>query len=271
MNAKVPAQAALSLEDTLDHLALSVDGQLALVGAKSVSVPEMFSLRCDYQHTPLAIEPFARVGETMAMGRAARVRGGQKVQVLNLVWIPTLDAGLPILGCELLAFQKGFHLFVLDAFPLYHHDGNIPHAAPGVVLREWRERFSQSLSLAPIPAWGEAVFSEDAIILKPGQQVSDASHLLQEMGDALQALAQAVCEASQEAFEPTPAQRQEAKVRRDRYLYDHAHDEPAGPFLQRLGGEAWASSFIHRFLFPQWLRQEDCAPPWLDAQEEAGT
>lgn len=250
-----------AMKQQLDEMARWIETQLSDIGLEAQPLPEKFSLNVEVKGQPLAVQPHAFCGPDIAMARVVRVDGGDYVQVLNAVFFPAEHCTLPIFGCEILAFRHGLHLFVLDAFPTNQSSlANSLSQTQAVLHQGLRER----LTMAPTPTWGKEVFSKDVILLKPPAK-SDVG--LDDVSDSLRHLVEAWCAAHQEgAHADSPVQTAKILEQRKRYLFHHAHDEPAGPFLQRLAGEAWAQDFIFSFLFPQWLCEGDRLWPWLSAE-----
>jgi 15,16-dihydrobiliverdin:ferredoxin oxidoreductase len=206
-----------------------------------------------------AVRPWGMRSERCAFGRVVRVDGGSRVQVLNIVLFPTLESGLPVLGVEILTFRRGLHLFVLDACPLwpdrFDHDGWVE------ALDRGREAFPPAC-LREVPAWGQHVFSPSLVLAKPHPRepvpmsacLAPCRALLHHW--LARATGLPACAPGEGPVD--------VLARRARYLKHHADDEPAGPFLRRTAGDAWAESFIYGFLFPSALREGDTSPAALD-------
>jgi hypothetical protein len=210
------------------------------------------------------VRPAAWRDRRVPFGRLVRVEGGQRVQVFNAVCFPSLSVSLPVLGCEILCFSKGVHLFVLDAFAL--DERSEADRAVRAALCEARADIAAEFSMMERPDWGAEVFSPEAILLKPGAR---AEVSLERFVPALDRVWSAWCEQLGRAR----AEREgwwRRRARRRRYLADHAADEPARPFLSRIFGEDRAGTFIDEFLFPRWLHGEDGSPDWAPSQGGPG-
>lgn len=243
-----------SAKSSLDTLVQTILSDCKEANWSPIPVPERYQWRGESRGQAIQINAHVFESDTIAWGRVVRVDGGDTIQVLNVVALPRTTSRASIFGCELLVFRKGLHLFVLDAFP------TTPTDTPDIQqLRQIQQELNDSFNLEETPEWGKNVFSPNVVILKPGAR--------------LQLPVQAVVPAFQKLWTTWMNQlphsstinlEEQVQIRelRARYLHHHAHDEPAGPFLQRMAGEEWAHDFIHSFLFPQWLKEGDASPPW---------
>lgn len=245
------------VEQTLDDVALAACDMLEQSGFAHTRVPDTFRFTGEFGGEPLSIAPRAFVGEGMSFGRVVRVRGGKRAQVLNIVLVPSIDSPLPIFGCEVLVFARGVHLVVLDLFPTCDHSINQPLADQ---LRFVGDTLGADFELLDAPEWGKNVFSDDAIVIKPGaRRGAEADEFLPSLYRLLNPYLAA---AAQNPVAPVHM-RSQIRERRALYLQDHAEEEPAGPFLERIAGEEWVEEFVFEFLFPRWLRAADRVAPWL--------
>ncbi len=229
----------------LDKLETEVREALTLRGCETISVPDQFHLTADYKGSPFLLESRAFRSERLAFARTVRVNAGASMQVFNCVLFPS--DGRSIVSCEILAFQKGVHLFVLDAF------GQSEHVDPAFseMARAGRG-LRKAYALDSPPEWGKNVFSPEVVIIKPP------------LGAALDTT---LVEAFKSVLETSLDCQQESvlldKGRRQSYLTEHAGGEPARPFLAKVAGEEWAERFISEFLFPLWLHDEEKLPIWM--------
>jgi hypothetical protein len=244
--------------DALDALAARAAQRLDALGLARTPLPDALSLQSSWSGQPLHIRPQAWRGPQTPLARIVRVDGGDAVQVLNVVIFPAHDRALPVFGCELLQFRRGVHLFVLDAFPLV--DG--PQDACAAALTALRARLYPALELSDeeTPAWGEQVFSQDVMLVKPGARRALAPALF---ADPVLELLDVWCEA---ALTTPPGEHPALLERRQTYLRRHGEEEPAGPFLTRIAGAEWVDRFTFDLLYPRWLYTHDDAPQWLQTR-----
>jgi 15,16-dihydrobiliverdin:ferredoxin oxidoreductase len=230
------------------------------LGARALERPYRYTIEASSTAMGLAIRPECVIGgadSPIAFGRVVHVDGGSGAQVFNIVLFPRPGSGLPVLGCEILCFKKGVHLFVLDGFGF--HQSAI-EAALSQRLKPIGRELEQRFCPSSLPEWSENVFSADAIVLKPGARARATVAPFQQAFEAfLGAYLDAARQVRQVGFDFDA----DARRRRKDYLAEQARHEPARPFLQRVAGEQWVEDFIHEFLYPTWLHDGDRAPSWL--------
>jgi hypothetical protein len=246
----------------LDELAGWVLASLRDAGARSLEVPERFSIRASFAGSELSMRPRALRGRALCYGRTARVDGGTRAQVYNAVLVPKLDSTLPIVGLEILSFLRGVHLFVFDFFSVSRSRGGRASEMRRH-LSEARKQLSRDFELAPRPEWGREVFSPEAIVVRPdprrGVRAAPFCQIVRQLlGPYIELLG--------EDCSATELECRRRRERRARYLEVQAREEPAGAFLERLTGPAWVETFTHQYLYPDWLQGTDRSPPWSTAQ-----
>ena len=256
--ARRPSAPVITTADLLDDMADDAASALGLMGLRPASPPADYGLQSEFGADPLTIEPRPFFGDDdspIHYGRVARVRGGHRVQVLNVVLFPTLQSGWPILGIEILAFTKGVHLVVFDAF---NTAGNPRHPHFSDLLRRRRDGLVEHFGPTPVPDWGASVFSDDAILIKPDpRQDATIAQFAPAFHDVLDAYLGDGLGAPLDSAAQTRAQQS-----RRNYLYSHGHHEPAGPFLERISDAQWVEQFVFDFLYPTWLYDGDDLPQW---------
>ena len=249
----------------LDGFAREVSERLLASGLRETALPEEFGLKSSFGKEPLEIRPRAWVGapeSPLVYGRVVRIDGASRVQALNVVLIPRLGSGLPIFGAEILVFQRGVHLVVVDCFPT--HESALEEelvALQGEMKREWGGRYE----LSELPEWGEGVFSPEVLILKPGAGKAPA---VGPFVPAVDELLSAFLEKADKARGEVRSENRSGKALRKKYLVHHGEHEPAGPFLERISSPEWVAEFTNSYLFPRWLISEDQLPPWEEERSQ---
>lgn len=206
-------------------------------GAQPVSLDPAFCLTGQFAGQSVHLEPFAARGAGLDWARVARLKGGKRVQVVNAVFLPTLERGGPIFAAELLVFGAAVHLFVADM---------VGSQGPArEQLREVKTSLSQDFELQDPPSWGGRAFSEDLIFLKPGKkaQLSPA-----DLEEPIQLLARAWAEEF-----AGPWQSPDYAALRHEFLRIQREHEPARPFLNRLAGEEAVTHLADHYLYPRRL------------------
>jgi hypothetical protein len=248
--------------ETLDRVALDFVQELGRANMYEQRVPERFRFETQARGAVLSLQPRLFAGDRLAYGRVTRLRGGTSAQVLNIVMIPRLATALPVLAVEILSFVKGVHLVVFDIFPLHESDeGDLTDE-----LGRTGELLEGRFTLEPRPDWGRSVFSEAAIIIRPGaRSETRAEDVVEPLLELLKTYVEAIRQCSTARFDGLEQRRRE----RARYLGMQASEEPGREFLQRVMGEDWVHRFTHEFLYPDWLHVGDRVMPWVDHLEMA--
>ncbi|MEM1348288.1 MAG: hypothetical protein AAGI01_07035 [Myxococcota bacterium] len=222
-------------------------------GFVELDVPSMYTFEGQWAKSPLKISPRAWRGGAWPYVRVVRVDGGDAVQVLNMVWFPSEHTAAPVFGCELLVFRRGVHLVVFDLFAT---DSTHEPTPPRAILRELRGAWSAAAG--ELPEWGEEVFSEDAMILKPGTRTSiDPSSVLPSRHGLSRALLE--CDASSIGDKEAHSARLKTRAR---FIDVQGRNDPAAPFLERIAGHTWTHAFVDDVLYPTWLLGSSLAPSW---------
>lgn len=244
----------------IDALAARLQHRLVVAGLTPLTLPPELRLETTLQREAMTLTPWAFYHpDHVALARMVRVDAGQAAQVFNLVIFPNAQTHHAIFGCELLVFRRGVHLFVLDLFQTSPKEPSSPRQ---LLVNQERLLCDQlELERAPVPDWGQGIFSEELILFKPGARSKVSALGPAPFIQALEALLEDYLAA---LSQPTPDPDPQAHIaRRARYIYGHAHDEPAGPFLERAAGRPWVERFVHDYLYPSWLMEEDRTPPWI--------
>lgn len=176
---------------------------------------------------------------------------GDNTQVFNSVWYPDPESNLPVLGIDLLAFNRKKYLAIVDFQPI--HDEEEDHAATyehilqpikdqydslkgrmSSKFYDETQHFSQQMLFARFD--DEEVVSRD---LLPAFQSYVATHL--------------------DLVKSTPRNPQDvAKVLEAQKDYDtySAERDPATGLFAAMYGKDWAEGFVHDFLFSMSERSE---------------
>lgn len=190
--------------------------------------------------------------------RAARVRGGKQLQVLNFVIFPDMRYDLPFFGADLVTLPGG-HLIALDMQPLFHTD-------------EYREKYSTPLKglfekhKQNLPWGGD--FPEDArqffspcfLWSRPSEDEVVEKHVFEAFKDYLGLYLDMTTTAKEETDEEALKEIKDSQIA---YLRYRAEKDPARGMFMRFYGEEWTEEYIHGWLFDLERKMEsgDYVPP----------
>lgn len=237
--------------DVLDASRASAVAFIESTGARPVELPEDYRLEGKFAGSAVDLDLCAFRGGRFAWARVTRM-SSERVQVLNVVLVPSAKTALPCVGVEFLAFARGVHLVVVDAWPTL---ADAPSFAD--VLRSVRDDLTPRYDMEPRPEWGRQVFTEDVIFVRPGAR---AEAPVSDFTPALDALLEAIGDAGT----PSPSDHQRHIENRRTWLTVQGEEEPAGDFLARIAGHDWVERFTFDVLYPTWLYDGDGQPPWAD-------
>jgi len=177
--------------------------------------------------------------------RAAHVRGGSSLQVLNFVIFPHLNYDLPFFGGDLVTLPGG-HLIALDMQPLFRDDPDYQarYTKPIMPIFEsyqkhltWGGDFPEEASQFFSPAFLWTRSKEDEVV---------ETHVFGAFKDYLKAYLD-FCDRAKPV---TDAQKLiEIKESHLRYLRYRAEKDPARGMFNRFYGSEWTEEYIHGFLF----------------------
>jgi phycoerythrobilin:ferredoxin oxidoreductase len=176
--------------------------------------------------------------------RAAHVRGGSSLQVLNFVIFPHLSYDLPFFGADLVTLPGG-HLIALDMQPLFH-DAAYQQKYTDPILPIFKA-YQQDLPWGgDFPEEARPFFSPAFLWTRPQETEVVKTRVFEAFKDYLQAYLNFV-----EQAEPVtePEQRQEILAAQRRYISYRAAKDPARGMFTRFYGEEWTEEYIHGFLF----------------------
>jgi phycoerythrobilin:ferredoxin oxidoreductase len=177
--------------------------------------------------------------------RAAHVRGGNSLQVLNFVIFPQLNYDLPFFGADLVTLPGG-HLIALDMQPLFRDDRAYQTKYSDPILPIFHT-YQQHLPWGgDFPEEARPFFSPAFLWTRPQETSVVETHVF----EAFQAYLQAYLDFVNRA-EPIEDDRSLAEIERAqlRYLRYRSEKDPARGMFQRFYGSEWTEEYIHGFLF----------------------
>lgn len=177
--------------------------------------------------------------------RAAHVRGGNSLQVLNFVIFPQLNYDLPFFGADLVTLPGG-HLIAIDMQPLFRDDPayQAKYTAP---IEPIFQNYQQHLEWGgDFPEEAQPFFSPAFLWTRPEETEVVQTIVFEAFKDYLQAYLDFV-----ERAEVVTDREKLATIlqAQKRYLNYRAQKDPARGMFARLYGSEWTEEYIHGFLF----------------------
>ena len=182
---------------------------------------------------------------------------GDSTQVFNAVWYPDPKYNLPVLGIDLLAFNRKKYLAIVDFQPI--HDDEKDHAATYEHLLEpIKEQYDSLKGRMSSKFYDETQhFSEQMLFAR----FDDEDVVSRDLFPAFQAYV----ETHVDLIKSTEANADEVDMVLEKTkAYDtySADRDPATGLFAAMYGKEWAEDFVHDFLFSMSERPaEGAAPP----------
>lgn len=190
---------------------------------------------------------------------------GDAVQVFNSVWYPDAKYDLPVLGIDLLSFNRKKYLAIVDFQPL--HDKEEDHAASYEdLLKPIKDKYDSLKGRMSSKFYDETQFFskqmlfarfEDGDVVEQDLFPAFRSYVETHV-DLVKGVAEDVVESSEEVDAHKVLDRQQA------YDTYSAERDPAAGLFASMFGKEWAEDFIYDFLFSLSERKEgglDFSPP----------
>jgi len=170
---------------------------------------------------------------------------GDNTQVFNAVLYPDPAYNLPVLGIDLLAFNRKKYLAIVDFQPLHQdeskHDLEFSH-----ILQPIKESYDNLKGRMSSKFYDETQFFSEQMLFS---RFEDESIITNELFPAFQQYVQThldlirQCDGGDASQKPQVLERQQAY---DRYS---AERDPATGLFTAMFGQDWAMGFVHDFLF----------------------
>lgn len=177
--------------------------------------------------------------------RAAHVRGGNSLQVLNFVIFPQLNYDLPFFGADLVTLPGG-HLIAIDMQPLFRDDPTY-QANYTTPIEPIFQKHQQHLEWGgDFPEEAQQFFSPAFLWTRPQDTEIVQTRVFEAFKDYLQAYLDFVEQAEIVTNREKLAEILQAQKR---YLNYRAEKDPARGMFTRLYGSEWTEEYIHGFLF----------------------
>ena len=181
---------------------------------------------------------------------------GDNTQVYNAVLYPDPKYNLPVLGVDLLAFNRKKYLAIVDFQPL--HENEEDHAIPFESrLAPIKEKYESLKGRMSSKFYDETQFFSQQMLFA---RFEDEGVISRDLFPAFQSYVQThldmihECEADVDNIDRV-MERQKA------YDVYSAERDPATGFFAAMFGNEWAQGFVHDFLFSMSERKEGAAAP----------
>jgi 15,16-dihydrobiliverdin:ferredoxin oxidoreductase len=176
---------------------------------------------------------------------------GDNTQVFNAVWYPDPKYNLPILGIDLLAFNRKKYLAIVDFQPL--HEKEEDHAATYEdILKPIKEKYDSLKGRMSSKFYDETQFFSQEMLFA---RFDDENIIQKDLEPAFQEYVKTHVELLRNT-EANPSQAASVLERQKAYdTYSAERDPATGLFAAMFGGE-WAGGFVHNFLFSMSERPE---------------
>jgi 15,16-dihydrobiliverdin:ferredoxin oxidoreductase len=176
---------------------------------------------------------------------------GDNTQVFNSVWYPDPAYNLPVLGIDLLAFNRKKYLAIVDFQPI--HDKEEDHAATYEdLLKPIKNKYDSLKGRMSSKFYDETKFFSQEMLFA---RFDDESIVLNDLFPAFKSYVETHLNLVQSS-EADPSKAKFVLKRQKAYdTYSAERDPATGLFAAMFGGE-WAGDFVHNFLFSMSERSE---------------
>jgi 15,16-dihydrobiliverdin:ferredoxin oxidoreductase len=181
---------------------------------------------------------------------------GDNTQVFNSVWYPDPAYNLPVLGIDLLAFNRKKYLAIVDFQPLHQkeedHSQTYEH-----ILRPIKEKYNSLKGRMSSKFYDETQFFSQEMLFA---RFDDESIVSNDLFPAFKSYVEAHLKLVL-STEPKPSEVDFVLKRQKEYDTYSAERDPATGLFTAMFGAEWANDFVHNFLFSMSERKELSAPP----------
>lgn len=169
---------------------------------------------------------------------------GDKTQVFNSVWYPDPKYNLPVLGIDLLAFNRKKYLAVVDFQPL--HQDEADHASTFEhLLAPIKEKYDSLKGRMSSKFYDETQFFSQQMLFS---RFESESVVHEELFPAFQSYVKTHLNLVR-STNAKPSNSEKVLARQKEYDTYSADRDPAMGLFVSMFGKKWADDFIHDFLF----------------------
>lgn len=181
---------------------------------------------------------------------------GENTQVYNAVWYPNPEYNLPVLGIDLLAFNRKKYLAIVDFQPI--HDEEKDHAATYEhLLKPIKNKYDSLKGRMSSKFYDETQhFSEQMLFAR----FDDEEIVHRDLFPAFQSYVQTHLDLIRNT-EANPDETEMVMAKTKGYDTYSADRDPATGLFAAMYGKDWAEDFVHDFLFSMSERPAEGATP----------
>lgn len=181
---------------------------------------------------------------------------GDNTQVYNAVLYPDPKYNLPVLGVDLLAFNRKKYLAIVDFQPL--HENEDDHAMPFEGrLEPIKEKYDSLKGRMSSKFYDETQFFSQQMLFA---RFEDEDVVARDLFPAFKSYVQTHLDMIHEC-EPDEENAEFVMDRQKAYDVYSAERDPATGLFAAMFGNEWAQGFVHDFLFSLSERKEGATPP----------
>jgi len=183
---------------------------------------------------------------------------GDGTQVFNSVWYPDPKYNLPVLGVDVLAFNRKKYLAIVDFQPL--HENEEDHASTYEhILKPIKEKYDSLKGRMSAKFYDETKFFSQQMLFS---RFDDESVIKRDLFPAFQSYVKTHLDLVR-SCNPASDNKDIERVWERQKKYDtySAERDPATGFFAAMFGNEWAQDFVHDFLFSLSERKEGDASP----------
>jgi len=181
---------------------------------------------------------------------------GDSTQVYNAVWYPSPEYNLPVLGIDLLAFNRKKYLAIVDFQPI--HDEEKDHSSRYEhLLKPIKEKYDSLKGRMSSKFYDETQhFSEQMLFAR----FDDENIVSRDLFPAFKGYVQTHLDLIR-STEPKPEETEMVLSKIKAYDTYSADRDPATGLFAAMYGKEWAEDFVHDFLFSTSERPAEGATP----------
>lgn len=181
---------------------------------------------------------------------------GDNTQVFNSVWYPDPKYNLPVLGIDLLAFNRKKYLAIVDFQPL--HEDESEHASTYEHLLEpIKEKYDSLKGRMSSKFYDETQFFSQQMLFA---RFEDEEVIDRDLFPAFKSYVKTHLDLVKNTEGDLVGEKAVLERQKEYDTYSAERDPATGLFAAMFGGE-WAQDFVHDFLFSMSERKEGGAPP----------